>query len=81
MGESQPSALDILRSTVARVDTLAAAVGTLCAHMESLRVKEVAALAEARVHEVCRSHLQHMFSPLGVVAAHLHAAGAFAWTG
>lgn len=52
VGESQPSALDILRSTVARVDTLAAAVGTLCAHMESLRVKEVAALAEARVHEV-----------------------------
>eukprot|EP00966_Prymnesium_polylepis_P305725 7064719-Prymnesium_polylepis.1 len=40
------------QQTVARVDGLSAAVGRLCSYMESLKVKEVAAAAGERTHEL-----------------------------
>ena len=51
-GDGQPGALQLLRSTMARVEALSGAVGTLCSHMATMRVKEVASLAEERVGEI-----------------------------
>ena len=50
--EGQPAAPAVLQSCASRVEELGGAVAQLCAHMETMRVKEVAALAEERIGEV-----------------------------
>ena len=50
--EGQPAAPAVLQSCASRVEELGGAVAQLCAHMETMRVKEVAALAEERIAEV-----------------------------
>ena len=50
--DGQPGALQLLRATMSRVEQLSSAVGQLCSHMATMRVKEVASLAEERVAEI-----------------------------
>ena len=52
VSEGQPNAMALLQQTAARVEQLSGAVGALCGHMETMRVKEVASLAEERVAEI-----------------------------
>ena len=48
----EPGALSSLRQALARVDTLGEAVSQLCEYMQSLKIKEVASAAEARLSEL-----------------------------
>ena len=50
--EGEPGAPSALQSCASRVEELGGAVAQLCAHMETMRVKEVAALAEERISEI-----------------------------
>ena len=48
----EPGALTTLRDALGRVDVLGEAVAQLCEYMQSLKVKEVASAAEARISEL-----------------------------
>lgn len=48
----EPGALSTLRQALTRIDVLGEAVGQLCDYMGSLRIKEVASAAEARLSEL-----------------------------
>ena len=48
----EPGALSTLQQALLRVDTLGEAVAQLCAYMQSLKIKEVASAAEARLAEL-----------------------------
>ena len=48
----EPGALTTLQQALLRVDTLGEAVAQLCAYMQSLKIKEVASAAEARLGEL-----------------------------
>ena len=50
--KGHPGAPSVLQSCASRVEELGGAVAQLCAHMETMRVKEVAALAEERISEI-----------------------------
>ena len=50
----EPGALSTLQQALLRVDTLGEAVAQLCAYMQSLKIKEVASAAEARLAELER---------------------------
>ena len=68
IGEDQPSALQVLKKTVGRVDELAEGVAELVSHMESLRIKEVSAVAEQRlvaVESKLEARLSSMMSEEG----------------
>ena len=48
----EPGALSTLRDALSRVDVLGEAVAQLCEYMQSLKVKEVASAAEARISDL-----------------------------
>ena len=48
----EPGALTTLQQALMRVDTLGEAVAQLCAYMQSLKIKEVASAAEARLADL-----------------------------
>ena len=50
----EPGALSTLRQALTRIDVLGEAVGQLCEYLNSLKIKEVASAAEARLGEIER---------------------------
>ena len=52
MPPGEPGALSTLRGALSRIDVLGEAVGQLCEYMASLKVKEVATAAEARLGDL-----------------------------